>query len=122
MSTIQKFEDIQAWRNSQDLVNWVYKITGEGKFNKDFALRDQMRRAAISVPSNIAEGFARNSKKEFVQFLFIAKGSAAEVQSQLHTARSQSYITENEFNQAYEGLETISKQLSKFITYLKKAA
>lgn len=121
MSKIQKFEDIQAWRNSQDLVNWVYKITGEGKFKKDFALRDQMRRAAISVPSNIAEGFARNSKKEFVQFLFIAKGSAAEVQSQLYTARSQSYITENEFNQAYESLETISKQLSKFITYLKKA-
>ena len=121
MSTIQKFEDIQAWRNSQDLVNWVYKTTAQAKFNKDFALRDQMRRAAISVPSNIAEGFARNSKREFIQFLFIAKGSAAEVQSQLHTARSQSYITENEFNQAYERLETISKQLSKFITYLKKA-
>ena len=118
---IEKFEDIKAWQAGRKLTKAVYEISSAGRFGRDYGLRDQIQRASVSIPSNVAEGFSRRSKREFIQFLFIAKGSAAEVQSQLHTARSQSYITENEFNQAYERLETISKQLSKFITYLKKA-
>jgi len=100
-------------------VNWVYKITGEGKFSKDFALRDQMRRAAISVPSNIAEGFARNSKKEFVQFLFIAKGSAAEVQSQLYLGLDLDYINKEEFERLYDEADQVTRLISGFIKYLK---
>ena len=121
MPPAEKFEDLRVWQTARQIVSSIYVLSSVDGFSKDYALRDQIRRAAISIPSNISEGFARRSNREFVQFLFIAKGSAAEVQSQLHTARSQSYITENEFNQAYERLETISKQLSKFITYLKKA-
>jgi len=104
-------------------------------FSKDYALRDQIRRAAISIPSNIAEGFSRRSNKEFIQFLFIvhpmkymrrflfhgAGGSAVEVENQLYLALDQSYITQEEFDSIYEGLELLSKQLSKFITYLKEA-
>ncbi|MFQ5853215.1 MAG: four helix bundle protein [Candidatus Binatia bacterium] len=84
-------------------------------------LRDQIRRAAISIPSNIAEGFSRHSNKEFIRFLFVAKGSAAEVQSQLYTALDQGYISQEEFDNIYEKLEVVSKQISRFITYLKKA-
>jgi len=121
MSKIEKFEDIQSWQTAQEVVNSIYKISNDGDFNRDFALRDQMRRAAISIPSNIAEGFSRHSNKEFIQFLFVAKGSAAELQSQLHTALAQNYITQEQFGKLYEELEIVSKQISKFITYLKEA-
>lgn len=119
MSKIERFEDIKAWQKSQDVVNTIYKISNDGNFNKDFALRDQMRRAAISIPSNIAEGFSRNSNKEFVQFLFIAKSSASEIQTQLYLALDQHYISQEQFDNLYEELEIISKQISKFITYLR---
>lgn len=118
---ITSFEDIQAWQNAQDLVDHIYEMSGKGKFSKDYSLRDQIRRATISIPSNIAEGFSRESNQEFVRFFFIAKGSAAEVQSQLYTAKSQKYLPEDKFDELYEKLEIISKQLSKFITYLKNA-
>ncbi len=96
-------------------------MTSEEGFSRDFALRDQIRRAAISIPSNIAEGFSRRSNREFIQFLFIAKGSAAEVQSQLYLALDQEYISHKVFTEAYEKLEKVAKQLSRFITYLKGA-
>ena len=121
MTKITRFEDIKAWQNAQSLVDKVYELSGKDKFNKDYALRDQIRRASISIPSNIAEGFSRESNQEFIRFLFIAKGSAAEVQSQLYTAKSQNYLTEEKFDEIYQQLEIISKQLSRFITYLKKA-
>jgi len=121
MSKINSFEDIQAWQNAQDLANNIYELSGTGKFCDDYALKDQIRKAAVSIPSNIAEGFARETNQEFVRFLFIAKGSTAEVQSQLYTAKSQNYITEDKFDELYQQLEVISKQLSKFITYLKNA-
>ena len=117
---IDKFEDIEAWKKSREIVNSIYKISNKSSFSKDFALRDQIRRAAISIPSNIAEGFSRKSNKEFIQYLFIAKGSAAEIQTQLYLALDQKYITQGEFDKLYEDLEVISKQISKFITYLKK--
>lgn len=119
MSKIEKFEDIQAWQNARKVVDAIYKITKTGPFSKDFSLKDQILRAAISIPSNIAEGFSRRSNKEFVQFLFIAKSSAAEVQTQLYLALDQKYISESQFNSIYKELEVISKQISKFITYLR---
>jgi four helix bundle protein len=119
MSKIEKFEDIQAWQNARKAVNAIYDITKTDPFSKDFSLRNQILRAAISIPSNIAEGFSRRSNKEFIQFLFISKSSAAEVQTQLYLALDQKYINRNQFNSIYKELEVISKQISKFITYLR---
>jgi len=119
MSKIKKFEDIQAWQKARNVVNEIYKMTKTSSFSKDFSLKDQILRAAISIPSNIAEGFSRRSNKEFVQFLFIAKSSAAEVQTQLYLALDQKYIKQEKFDNLYGELEIISKQISKFITYLR---
>jgi four helix bundle protein len=76
---IKRFEDIEAWKQGRKLAKDIYAVTGKGEFAKDYGLKDQIRRAAISIPSNIAEGSSRHSNKEFIQFLFISKGSAAEV-------------------------------------------
>jgi len=86
-----------------------------------YALRDQIRRAVVSIPSNIAEGFSRHSNKQFVQFLSIAKGSVAEVQSQLYTALDQGYLSQETFDNIYQSLEVVAKQLSRFIIYLKES-
>lgn len=80
---IQRFEDIVAWQKGRELVDKVYKLTSEDKFSRDFVLKDQIRRAAISIMSNIAEGYARQTNREFIQFLYIARGSASETKSQL---------------------------------------
>ena len=89
MATIQRFEEIEAWQVARELTRSVYECSKSGSFAKDFALRDQIRRAAISVMSNIAEGFERGGNAEFIQFLSIAKGSAAEVETQLYVALDQ---------------------------------
>jgi len=119
MAKVERFEELEVWRAARDVVNAVYQASSAGIFSRDYALRDQIRRAAVSIPSNIAEGFSRHSNKEFVQFLFIAKGSAAEVQSQLYTALDQGYISRETSNRIYQELEVVAKQLSRFITYLK---
>ena len=121
MAKAERFEDLRVWQAARDVVNAIYKISSNGAFMRDYALRDQICRAAISIPSNIAEGFSRHSNKEFIQFLFIAKGSAAEVQSQLYTALDQDYISQETFDSIYETLEVVAKQLSRFITYLKES-
>ena len=121
MTTAKRFEDLEVWNGARDVANAVYKASSNGAFARDYGLRDQIRRAAVSIPSNIAEGFSRRSNKEFIQFLFVSKGSAAEVQSQLYTALDQDYISQEEFDSIYETLEVIAKQLSRFITYLKES-
>jgi len=118
---INRFEDIEAWQKSRDIVNSIYEIPNKSSFSKDFALRDQIRRAAISIMSNISEGFSRESDKEFIRFLFIAKASASEVQSQLFIAKDQGYINETEFNEIYDNLDHCSRQISNLISYLKKS-
>ena len=118
---VERFEDLEVWQGARDVVNAVYRASSNGAFARDYGLRDQIRRAVVSVPSNIAEGFSRRSNKEFIQFLFISKGSAAEVQSQLYTALDQDYISQGEFDSIYETLEVVAKQLSRFITYLKES-
>ncbi|MCK4528713.1 four helix bundle protein, partial [candidate division WOR-3 bacterium] len=112
MAKIEKFEDIEAWKKAREIVKDIYGITNKGNFSQDFALKDQMRRAAISIPSNIAEGFSRRSNKEFIQFLFIAKGSASELQTQLYLALDRKYLTEEQFNDFYKDLEVIARQIS----------
>jgi four helix bundle protein len=95
---VRKFEDLEVWQISRDLSVEIYRATQDGKFSRDFGLRDQIRRAAVSVMSNIAEGFDRYSRAEFKQFLSIARGSASEVRSQLHLALALGYISQPHFD------------------------
>ena len=115
---IERFEDIEAWKEARKLVNRVYGVCSVNEFKKDYSLVDQIRRAAISVMANIAEGFARKGNKEFIQFLFIAKSSAAELQSHLYVALDQKYINEDTFGELYQDADKIQRQLSNFIKYL----
>ena len=108
--TIQRFEDIEAWKEARALVNFVYKAIGLNEmFRKDYRLANQIQSAAVSTMSNIAEGFSRRSNKEFIQFLFISKSSAAEVQSQLYVALDQKYISQDIFIELYNQADTVSK-------------
>ena len=118
--TIKRFEDIDAWKESRELVKLVYDaINASGRFQKDYRLVNQIQGAAVSSMSNIAEGFSRRSNKEFIQFLFVSKSSAAEVQSQLYVALDQKYISKEVFEQIYNQAEKVSKLDSGFIKYLK---
>ncbi len=114
------FEDIEAWQEARKLVKMVYDVVKKSppKFRKDFRLVNQVQDAAVSAMSNIAEGFARRSNKEFIQFLFISKSSAAEVQSQLYVALDQEYINQDDFERIYNQAEIVSKMDSGFIKYL----
>lgn len=118
MAKIEKFEDIKAWQTARDLVSAIYRVSGKGRFAKDFGLRDQIPRASVSVMSNIAEGFERCSDKEFHRFLYIAKGSAGEVRSHLFVAMDLGYVTADEFHNLRSKAEAASKALSGFISYL----
>ncbi len=97
MSKIEKFEDIEAWKMAREITKMIYQISSSDNFNKDFALVNQIRRASVSILSNIAEGFERNGDKEFIQFLTIAKGSCGEVRAQLYVALDQNYVDEEQF-------------------------
>ncbi|MDA8189845.1 MAG: four helix bundle protein [Dehalococcoidales bacterium] len=119
MAKIEKFEDIEAWQKARELSKAIYTVTGEGAFARDFGLRDQIRRAAVSVMSNIAEGFDRGGSRELIQFLFIAKGSAAEVQAQLYVALDAGYMKQERFQQLYELVGDTSRLIGGFIRYLK---
>jgi len=120
MATIQKFEDINAWIQARDLAQQIYKICNTGQFSKDYSLRDQIRRSSGSVMDNIAEGYERGSKKEFIQFLFIAKGSASEVRSQLYRALDQKYVNKVVFDRLYQHAFDIAKMIKGLINYLDK--
>jgi four helix bundle protein len=96
---VQRFEDLEAWQIARELANQVYKITKQESVCRDFGFLDQIRRAAISIMNNIAEGFERGSNKDFVRFLFIARGSAGEVRSLLYLGLDQGYLTNSEFSE-----------------------
>ena len=119
MSKIEKFEDIEAWQKARNVVDSIYKITKTGSFSKDYSLKDQIQKASISIMSNISEGFSRETDKEFIRFLTIAKASASEVQSQLYIALDQNYINKKEFEELYDILDHCSRQIANFISYLK---
>ncbi|NOS80859.1 MAG: four helix bundle protein [Nitrospira sp.] len=118
MATIERFEDIKSWQAARELVSAVYRVSGRGKFEKDFGLRDQIQRASVSVMANIAEGFERGSDREFHRFLYIAKGSAGEVRSHLFVALDLGYISDEEFSDLRTKSEEVARSLSGFITYL----
>ena len=120
MSKIQRFEDIQAWQEARSLTNEIYTVSGSGQWAKDYALRDQIRRASISVMSNIAEGFERKTDTDFARFLAMAKASASEIKAQLYIALDQGYIDQNRFNNLYERCDKVSRYLGSFIRYLRQ--
>ncbi len=120
MPTFKKFEDIKSWQLARDLVRLIYNLTKKEKFNKDYNFVNQIRRSAVSIMANIAEGFERYSKKEFIQFLVVAKGSAGETRNHLYIALDSGYITKEEFKKAREACEVVSRHIWNLIDYLKK--
>jgi four helix bundle protein len=118
LAKIERFEEIKAWQLAKGLVTTIYRSSENGRFAKDYSLRDQIRRASVSVMSNIAEGFERGSDKDFQRFLYMAKGSAGEVRSHLFVANELGYLTAEEFIVLRGKAEDVSKSLSGFITYL----
>ena len=121
MAKIERFEDIEAWKRSRLLTKKIYNCTKQRGFEKDFGLKDQIRRASVSTMSNISEGFERGGNKEFLQFLATAKGSSGEVRSQLYVALDQGYITQQQFDDMYRHAEAISKMVGGFMAYLNKS-
>jgi four helix bundle protein len=119
MPTILKFEDIVAWQKALELSDLIYSYSNNDKFSKDFGLKDQMRRASVSVVSNIAEGFEREGNNQFIYFLLIAKASAGELRAQLYISRNQNYISQNEFDSINNKVIEVSKIISGFISYLR---
>lgn len=118
---VKQFEDLEVWRAARRLTQAIYRLTKAEKFSKDYALRDQIQRATISIMSNIAEGFERGGNQEFCQFLYIAKGSCGEVRSQLYIALDQSYVSRNELDQLTDSYKRLSSMISNFIAYLKNS-
>jgi len=116
---IEWFEDIKAWQEARTLVKMIYEAVKSSKnFKDDYKFREQIQSAAVSIMSNIAEGFSRRTKREFAQFLFIAKGSTAELQSQLYVALDQGYINKQKFDELYTKSDQVARLISGFIRYL----
>jgi len=115
---IEKFEDINSWKEARKLTSKIYKTSGTGAFAKDWGLRDQIRRASVSVMSNIAEGFDYQSDRQFMRFLAIAFSSASEVQSHLYVALDQNYIDQTVFKELYDLCVTCKNLIYGFRKYL----
>ena len=120
MATAQTFEDLQVWQDARQMVNAIYQATKLRPFFNDRDLRSQIRRAATSTMSNIAEGFERGTKKEFIQFLSVAKGSNGEVRSQLWVGVDQGYLSPEAFEQFRQQCLALSRRLARFIRYLER--
>jgi four helix bundle protein len=116
---ITKFEDLKIWQIALKITKEIYDITSKKEFSKDFSLKDQIRRAIISVSSNIVEGFEKNNNNEFIRFLKIAKGSIGEVRNQLYIALAVNYINQEEFEKLNNELIELANQVGKFISYLE---
>jgi len=121
MASIKSFEDLQIWKDGRTLAKEIYVLTYKDEFSKDFSLNDQIRRSSSSVMDNVAEGFDRNDKKEFIHFLTISKGSLSETKSQLYRALDLNYISEKEFNDGYSLADKIGRMIGGFIKYLKQS-
>ena len=121
MATIKYFEELEIWQLAREFCKEIFRITCNVQFTKDLRMREQIRSSSGSIMDNIAEGFDRNGNKEFVQFLYIAKGSCAESQSQLFRASDCGYISENEFTVLLEKAKHISQKITKLINYLKES-
>jgi len=121
MTTFKTFEDIEAWQKARNLTREIYVVSNLGSFSKDYGLRDQIRRAGVSIMSNIAEGFERGGTREFVQFLSMAKGSSGEVRSQLYVSVDQRYIDKDTFEQLFKLATETSRMIAGLMNYLRKS-
>ncbi|MBN2466015.1 four helix bundle protein [candidate division WOR-3 bacterium] len=120
--TFKTFEDVDAWKKARELARSIYGVTAKGAFARDFALRDQIRRASISVMSNVAEGHGRGGTKEFTQFLSMALGSANEVGSHLYVALDQKYLTDNDFRELTALAHETANLIGGLSRYLRTTA
>ena len=121
MATFKKFEEIESWKKARELTQGIYEVTNRPAFARDFGLRDQIRRASVSVMSNIAEGHDRSGTAEFVHFLSTAKGSAAEVSCQLYVALDQGYIQQSQFIELYSLACETGRMLAGLMRYLRNS-
>ena len=121
MSRIETFEDLEARRLARSLTNSIYDVTSLGDSSRDFALRDQMRRASISVVSNIAEGFERDGDREFIQFLSVAKGSCGELRAQLYIALDRKYISNQTFEELVSKAMELGRTVNGLMRYLQQS-
>jgi four helix bundle protein len=121
MATLTRFEDLDAWKKARKLTHEVYRLTRRVRLARDFALCDQVRRAAVSAMSNIAEGFERSGTGEFIQSLAVAKGSLGELRSQLYVALDQSYIENEQFEQTRKTAEECSRLVAGLMNYLRRS-
>ncbi len=119
MTTIERFEDIDAWQRARELTKTIYALTNDGQFARDFGLRDQIRRASVSIMSNLAEGFERGGDKEFFQFVSLAKGSSGEVRAQLYVALDAGYIDQDTFSCLKDMATEINRMLAGLMKYLR---
>jgi four helix bundle protein len=119
MASIKRFEEILAWQRAKELVREVYLACQRGQFSRDFGLRDQICRAAVSSMSNVAEGFGRKSSKDFAHFLAVARGSGLEVQSLLYVARDLNYINHEEFQRLHNRADEVISLIAGFTSYLR---
>lgn len=120
MPTIQRFEDLSAWKKAREVTKHVYQLTDQGDFARDFGLRDQIRRSSVSIMANIAEGFVRRSDRDFLNFLNISRSSAAEVKSHLYVALDQGYVDDEKFRELFADLEDVSRMIYGLVKHLKK--
>ncbi len=121
MSKIEKFEDINSWKMVREITNTIYDLSSQGDFAKDFTLVNQIRRSAISIMSNSAEGFESGGDKEFINFLSIAKGSCGETRSQIYIAFDRKYISREQFDSAHGKLTETGSLIGGFMNYLKES-
>jgi four helix bundle protein len=119
MPTITRFEEIEAWQTARELTKLIYSFTEEVKFSRDFGLKDQIRRASVSIMSNISEGFESQTQAQLIRYLGIARASAGEVRSRLYVSRDLDYITQEQFTKAFAMAEKASRQTARFISYLE---
>jgi len=119
MAKIERFEDIEAWKKARELNKLIYGVTAQGKISADFSLKDQLRRASVSIMANIAEGFERDGNKEFRQFLAMAKGSVGEVKALLFVALDAGLISSEQIDQLMALADETSRLIAGFLRYLK---
>ena len=121
MGTIKRFEDIEASKKARELSKLIYEVTKDYLFSKEFGLKNQIRNSSGSIMDNIAEGFERQGRKEFMQFLSIAKGSVGELKSQLYRILDQKFITEEKFSFIYNLTDEVGKMINGLLNYLKSS-
>jgi four helix bundle protein len=121
MATVKRFEDLQCWQEARRFVKYVYELTSHERFKKDFELVGQIKRSAVSSMANIAEGFHRTSKKDFMKFLDYSRSSLAETISHVYVAFDQTYITDQELNNMKDQADIVWKMINSFIAYLKNS-